>query len=454
MKQNYQAIPSTQSVLQLLENEPYNKTFLKKIVTQIIENARKNFSILTPNQQENAQIMAKETRQAIQELLKNPYQKIINASISAFGSNYGRAFFSQKFYEKIEPNLREVLTNPIDLECDLNTAKRDNRLAPLKKLFKACFDTEEVLIVNNNASAVVLIANALAHQQEIIVSYGELVEIGGNFRIKDILLASGAKLHLVGSVNRTYLRDYRLALNEKSKILLKIHPSNFTLKGFKKDTPFKDLQTLAKEHNLIDYYDLGSASLLDNLKEETLEEILALKPSLLSFSADKFFNGIQAGIIMGKKELIDILKNHPLYRAFRVDKVTLTLLFHSLKAWINAKEEIKVCELLNQTKDELLQKALKLYALLKPLELNVSVASSFANIGTGSLPNLEIESFCVKIQPKNKKTLDCEKLYLRLFQKGIITRISCEHVCFEVFSLNEKDFEKIALILEEILNKA
>ncbi len=386
--------------------------------------------------------MAKETLEITPDLLKNPYQKIINASTSVFDEKHGRSFFSAQFYETIEPYLKEVLTHPIDLECDLNTAKKKNRLTPLKQLFKACFNTEEILIVNNNTSAIFLIANALVQEKEIVVSYGELV--GGNFNLKDILLNSGARLHLVGNTSRAYLRDYRLALNENSKMLFKTHNP-----AFKKDTPFKDLQALAKEHDLIDYYNLGDVDLLD---KTALEEVLALKPSLLSFSADKSFNSVQAGIIMGQKEWVEMLKNHPLYRALRVGKITLTLLFCSLKAWVNHREETTIHALLNQTKDALLQKALKLYALLKPLELNVSIASSFSKIG--NLFGRELESFCVKIQPKNTRTLNGEKLYLRLFQKGVITRISCAFVCFEVFSLNEKDFEKIALVLEEILNKA
>ncbi|TPH69355.1 L-seryl-tRNA(Sec) selenium transferase [Helicobacter pylori] len=389
-----------------------------------------------------ANITTKETLEITPDLLKNPYQKIINASTSVFDENHGRSFFSPQFYEKIEPYLKEVLTQPIDLECDLNTAKKKNRLTPLKQLFKACFNAEEILIVNNNTSAVFLIANALAQEKEIVVSYGELV--GGNFNLKDILLNSGARLHLVGNTNRAYLRDYRLALNENSKMLFKTHNP-----AFQKDTPFKDLQALAKEHGLIDYYNLGDVDLLNRT---ALEEILALKPSLLSFSADKCFNSVQAGIIMGQKEWVEMLKNHPLYRALRADKITLTLLFHSLNAWVNHQEEIAIHALLHQTKDALLQKALKLYALLKPLELNVSIASSFSKIG--NLPDRELESFCVKIQPKNTHALNGKKLYLKLFQKGVITRISCEFVCFEVFSLNEKDFEKIALVLKEILNKA
>ncbi len=389
-----------------------------------------------------ANITTKETPEITPDLLKSPYQKIINASASVFDEKHGRSFFSPQFYEKIEPYLKEVLTQPIDLECDLNTAKKKNRLTPLKQLFKACFNAEEILIVNNNTSAVFLIANALAQEKEIVVSYGELV--GGNFNLKDILLSSGARLHLVGNTNRAYLRDYRLALNENSKMLFKTHNPHF-----KKDTPFKDLQALAKEHDLIDYYNLGDVDLSDRV---ALEEILALKPSLLSFSTDKLFNSAQAGIIMGKKEWVEALKNHPLYRALRAGKITLTLLFYSLNAWVSHKEEIKIYELLNQTKDALLQKALKLYALLKPLELNVSIASSFSKIG--NLFGRELESFYVKIQPKNTQNLDCEKLYLKLFQKGVITRISCAFVCFEVFSLNEKDLEKIALVLEEILNKA
>ncbi|WRA66496.1 L-seryl-tRNA(Sec) selenium transferase [Helicobacter pylori] len=389
-----------------------------------------------------ANITTKETPKITPDLLKSPYQKIINASASVFDENHGRSFFNPQFYEKIEPYLKEVLTQPIDLECDLNTAKKKNRLTPLKQLFKACFGTEEILIVNNNTSAIFLIANALVQEKEIVVSYGELV--GGDFNLKDILLSSGARLHLVGNTSRAYLRDYRLALNENSKMLFKTHNP-----AFQKDTPFKDLQALAKEHGLIDYYNLGDVDLLNRA---ALEEVLALKPSLLSFSADKCFNSVQAGIIMGKKEWVGMLKNHPLYRALRVDKITLTLLFCSLKAWVNHQEEITIHALLNQTKDALLQKALKLYALLKPLELNVSIASSFSKIG--NLFGRELESFCVKIQPKNTRALNGEKLYLKLFQKGVITRISCEFVCFEVFSLNEKDLEKIALVLKEILNKA
>lgn len=286
-----------------------------------------------------ANITTKETLLITPDLLKSPYQKIINASASVFDEKHGRSFFSPQFYEKIEPYLKEVLTQPIGLECDLNTAKKTNRLTPLKQLFKACFGTEEILIVNNNTSAVFLIANALAQEKEIIVSYGELV--GGDFNLKDILLSSGARLHLVGNINRAYLRDYRLALNENSKMLFKTHNP-----AFKKDTPFKDLQALAKEHDLIDYYNLGDVDLLDRT---ALEEILALKPSLLSFSADKSFNSVQAGIIMGQKEWVEMLKNHPLYRALRAGKITLTLLFCSLNAWVNHQEEITIHALLNQT---------------------------------------------------------------------------------------------------------
>lgn len=155
--------------------------------------------------------------------------------------------------------------------------------------------------MNNNTSAIFLIANALAQEKEIVVSYGELV--GGDFNLKDILLSSGARLHLVGNTNRAYLRDYRLALNENSKMLFKTHNPTF-----QKDTPFKDLQALAKEHDLIDYYNLGDVDLLNRT---ALEEILALKPSLLSFSADKCFNSAQAGIIMGQKEWVETLKTTP-----------------------------------------------------------------------------------------------------------------------------------------------
>jgi L-seryl-tRNA(Ser) seleniumtransferase len=212
----------------------------------------------------------------------------------------------------------------------LKAGKRGDRYGHLTALASFLFGCEDILLVNNNAAAVFLILNTLSSKKETVVSRGELVEIGGGFRIPEVMANSGAKLVEIGTTNKTRIADYEKAISEKTSMLMKVHRSNFVIRGFSEEAEYGQIVELAKQKNLIDYYDIGSAN-SSSLKKDALAneadifEIMKLSPSIVSFSADKLFGGLQAGIILGKKELIAKLKKNQLLRMLRCDKLTLAI---------------------------------------------------------------------------------------------------------------------------------
>lgn len=420
---------------------------LKPIIQKILQNTRE--AILSHNirtldltqlKQEILQTYALQTQSTIRPLL--------NATGVVLQTNLGRSLLHPKLLNEITP----LLTSYNNLEYDLQTSKRSERTIHIKHLLCTLLDCEDVLVVNNNASAVFLILNTFAKDKEVIISRGELVEIGGAFRIPEVMKLSGGILVEVGTTNKTHKSDYETAITSETAILMKAHQSNFKQVGFCSSVAFEELTQLAKQYHLIDYYDLGSGYMqgLQIKEEPSLFELCKNHPSLLSFSGDKLFGGPQAGIIIGKSHLINQLKKNHLLRALRVDKFTILALEATLRAYINQEfDKIPTLQMLNTPLQQLAQKAqilLKKLAPIPSLEIEMIEVDSLA--GGGSLPQVPFRSYALLCKSVRLKT---STLKTRLQEQGLITRILQDQICLDVRCLFEEDFDKIATIFEKIL---
>lgn len=371
---------------------------------------------------------------------------LVNATGIVVHTNLGRSVFSREIIEEITP----ILTHYNNLEYDTLGGNRSERYDHLKRLFKALLGVEDVLVVNNNAAAVFLIFNTFAKGKEVIVSRGELIEIGGSFRIPRVMSDSGAVLREVGTTNKTHLKDYQEALNENTTILFKAHKSNYTMSGFVAEVEYKEIVGLAQIQNCIDYYDLGSgyfglSGFENSLKkfEPTLEEIAKLNPSLVSFSGDKLLGGAQAGIIFGKKILIEKLKKNQLLRMLRVDKFTIATLEATLSAYLEGRVAvIPTAAMLLRDKETLKSEAESLALQIPPL-FAPEVVETKSYSGGGAMPSHYLESYGVRIAGQNLMGLGEKWLENQLRMYGVITRLERGALILDMRTLLEGDKERI-----------
>lgn len=322
-------------------------------------------------------------------------RNLINATGVIIHTNLGRSAIDPEILRRAEP----VITGYSNLEYSVEKGGRSNRYDYVGGLLAELFGFEDAAIVNNNASAVFLVLNTFSKGGEAIISRGELVEIGGSFRVPEVMANSGAILREVGTTNKTNLRDYEDAINENSKLILKVHRSNFDIVGFSEDAAMQDLSALARERNLIDYFDLGGGFYgeLPYGLERNEPNLKNLKDaSLVSFSGDKLFGSVQCGIILGKKDLIAKLKKNQLLRMLRVDKVIISLLAESVKAYANREFElITTIKQLYKSVEELENTANFINSRLKnPLE----VVRTTTFVGGGTMPNKRIPSVALAVK--------------------------------------------------------
>lgn len=322
-------------------------------------------------------------------------RSLINATGVIIHTNLGRSAIDPEILRRAAP----VITGYSNLEYSVEKGGRSNRYDYVGGLLAELFGFEDAVVVNNNASAVFLVLNTFSKGGEAIISRGELVEIGGSFRVPEVMANSGAILREVGTTNKTNLRDYEEAINENSKLILKVHRSNFDIVGFSEDVAMPDLSALARERNLIDYFDLGGGFYgelpyglernepnLKNLKEA----------SLVSFSGDKLFGSVQCGIILGKKGLIAKLKKNQLLRMLRVDKVIISLLAESVKAYANREFElITTVKQLYKSVEELENTANFINSRLKN---SLEIVRTTTFVGGGTMPNKRIPSLALAVK--------------------------------------------------------
>ena len=432
------SIPKVDKLLASSDFNNLSRTVILPLIQKHLETLRKAIlaeKITTIDEKE----LHKEILEEYQKIMTPSLQKVINATGIIVHTNLGRSLINPESFDKA----KEIATSYNTLEYDLEKGKRGERYSHLSSLFTKLLDCEDVLVVNNNASAVFLVLNTFAKRKEVIVSRGELVEIGGSFRIPEVMKNSGAKLMEVGATNKTHLRDYEENINEKTKMLMKVHKSNYSIEGFSSEVDFKDISQLAKEKGLIDYFDLGSGHLVDlpyglSHSEPSLQEILKNRPSLLSFSGDKLFGSVQAGIILGKKELIAKLKRNQLLRMLRVDKVTLSILTADIENMLLEKyEKIPTLEMLFKSVDELRENALQLTAQVRD-SVDCEIINTSTLIGGGSTPNKQIPSVAVTIQIKRYSPNKIQKIFR---EKKIIGRIEDEKFLLDFRTIEMADLD-------------
>ena len=435
----FRKIPKVDKILSKLN---YPKKVAIPIINKHLNKLRENIKngVIKEIDEDN---LIKEIELEIKKAFSPSMLNIINATGVIIHTNLGRSLIDEEIFE----NAKKLSTHYCNLEYDLEKGKRGDRYTHASKFLRLLFGCEDALIVNNNAAAVFLILNTFAKDKEVIVSRGELVEIGGSFRIPEVMKASGAKLIEVGTTNKTKIQDYKEAITENTSMLMKVHKSNYTIEGFSEEASLEEIVNLAKDNNLLDYYDLGSAYLPPlpyNLgkNEPSIFDIMKKNPSLVSFSGDKLFGSVQAGIILGKKELIAKLKKNQILRMFRVDKITLSIIEATALEYLKENyEKIPTLKLLYQNEEKLIKKAKKIIELSgKDLEIK----KTFTYVGGGTMPNKKIPSIAIVL---NGNPTKLEK-YFR--ENLIIGRIENEKFLLDVRTILEDEFEKVAKVIRSV----
>ena len=381
---------------------------------------------------------------------------VINATGTALHTNLGRALLSDKAVEATQ----RVNARYSNLEYNVEAGERGSRYAHIEDLLKELTGAEAALVVNNNAAAVMLLLTATTQGQEVLISRGELVEIGGSFRVPDVIESVGARLKEVGATNKTHLRDYERAITEETGALLRVHTSNYRVVGFSQVPDDKDLVALAHQHDLPAFNDLGSGLLIDLQplglpREPLVSEVVAAGYDVVSFSGDKLLGGPQAGILVGTKQYIDQLKRHPLLRALRVDKMTLAGLEATLQAYLKpeqAMKDIPLLQMLGQSEENLARKAQTLADDIRALDkgYQVNIIEGQSQVGGGAFPEARLATHLVEISHPDYSESTLEQK-LRQAEFPIIARTSDGKVQFDVRTLLEADSGKICQALVEMI---
>lgn len=372
---------------------------------------------------------------------------VINATGVALHTNLGRAPLSDDLLKIIFDNCSSYC----NLEFDLVEGKRSKRGTLAGEIAAVLAGTEAGVIVNNNAAAVLLVVNCLAKDKQVLISRGELIQIGGGFRIPEMITASGALLKEIGTTNRTVLSDYSKHLGKNTGLILKVHKSNFDIRGFTEEASASDLAVLAHKKRVPMLYDLGSGMIddfgLPEFKAEpNVVSAVRSKADLVCFSGDKLLGGPQAGIIVGKKKYISVLRSHPLYRPLRPDKLTLSAIEQTMLSYLVDPGKIKLKTILGQNIDILTERAEKIYSAIG---LDYIIPSSLrSTAGGGSTPNITYNSFGIAIK-KNTDGLDTK---LRQFNPPIIVRKSKNKVMLDLSTVFPHQDETIIKALTACLS--
>lgn len=383
------------------------------------------------------------------EAIKPKLKKVINGTGVVIHTNLGRSLISKEIMEHVT----EISSNYNNLEFDLETGSRGSRYSHLEDIIRKITGAEAALVVNNNAAAVMLVLSSLAKDKEVIVSRGELVEIGGSFRIPEVMEQSGAQLVDVGTTNKTHLLDYKNSINENTAALLKVHTSNYRILGFTASVSLEELVDLGKEYNVPVIEDLGSGVLLDLRKyglqyEPRVQDSIDVGVDVVTFSGDKLLGGPQAGIIIGKKKYIDIMKKHPLNRALRIDKFTIAALESTFRLYLEediAINKIPTLNMLTTTKYELENKARNLLYKIEQKNfsgLSAEIVDDYSQVGGGSMPLEQIPTKCIMMYSNEISTSSLEK-YLREFSTPIIGRIFKDKLYIDLRTVDDKEFDTI-----------
>ena len=439
----------------------FNETLIKHVIRESLgyfrEKALKE-STVPPLDEIIAYI-----QKGIQAITTKSLRNVMNATGVVVHTNLGRAPFSNQIIDEVS----EILKGYSNLELDLQNGKRGSRNTHVTKLLTYLTGAEDVLVVNNNAAALMLILRTFAKGKEVIVSRGELIEIGGSFRLPDIMAASDCKMVEVGTTNKTKIQDYEKVATENTALLFKAHTSNYIIQGFTQEAKLHELVSLGKKKNIPVVYDMGSGLLrktsVEVFKDEPdVKKTLATGIDLVSFSGDKLLGGPQAGVIAGKKEFIAILKKEPMVRALRVGKTTLAFMEAALSYYLDDETLTKkntIFRMMTKKPDEIKRNADLLMEELAKHKINSTVVIGKGQCGGGALPGKELDSFAVRIDgdfgSNKKKSEFSEKLYSALMhhKTPVVGILRKGDIYFDLLTIPDEQIDKLARVIGEVYNK-
>jgi L-seryl-tRNA(Ser) seleniumtransferase len=396
-----------------------------------------------------AEEVAARVREKIDNMHRPRLRRVVNATGVILHTNFGRAPLCEEALKRV----LEVSRGYSNLEYDVEKGQRGLRYDHVREILCRLTGAEDALVVNNNAAAVLLVLNTLAEGREVIVSRGELIEIGGEFRIPEVMKRSGAILREVGTTNRTRLSDYEEAMGEKTGLILKVHTSNFKMVGFTEEADLSSLAGLGKDRNIPVMNDMGSGCLLEldryGLKREpTVMDSLEAGADVVTFSGDKLLGGPQAGIIVGRGNLLERIKKNPLNRALRIDKMTLAALEGTLKQYLSEEGALSAIRSLRSLTEPLAaveRRARKLLSRLRKGALegfSFSLKKGYSMAGGGSLPGQDVSTILICIHSELISAGEIERR-LRGLNVPIVARIADEEVLFDLRTIEEGDFPDI-----------
>lgn len=442
-------IPSVDEFLKSPYGEKWLKSYPRKIVLRairkVLEIKRKEILNNGLSGELSIDTIPPDIEQAIKELTTYKLKPLINATGVVIHTNLGRAILSDKAIE----NIRNVAGGYSNLEYELSQGKRGKRYSHIKDILKGLSGADDAIVVNNNAAAVLLCINTFAKDREVIVSRGELVEIGGSFRIPEIMKSSGAILREIGTTNKTHLTDYENAVCGNTALLLKVHKSNYKIIGFTEEVQIEDLVRLGREYKIPVMADLGSGCMIDLEKygiygEPTVQNVIRTGADIVTFSGDKLLGGPQSGIILGRRKLIQKVQGNPLLRAVRIDKLTLASLEATFMQYLDeekAIKEIPTLRMLTQSLDRIRQRAKKISVSLKKGISNqaaIEVIVDQSRAGGGSLPETDFPTFVVSIKPSTISVNALEKK-LREGAPPVIARIRENTLLIDARTVQDKE---------------
>lgn len=451
MKELFRKIKKVDKILQVPELEGlrdiYSDLYLMDAIKLAIKIVRDKISNGTIDSEDiiDSSIIS-ETIKHIAIEQKPNLKRVLNCTGTVLHTNLGRAILSNRAKESLY-TLADQYSN---LELNLNTGKRGSRYDHITDLLKKLTGCEDALVVNNNAAAVLLVLTALSKGKESIVSRGELVEIGGSFRIPNVMDFGGAILKEVGTTNKTHQFDYEDAINKNTGLMVKVHNSNYTINGFTKTISAEELVPLSKKKRVPIYYDLGSGALFDfspyGIQEPTVKELIKSGVDILSFSGDKLLGGPQGGIIVGKKKLIDKIKKNQLLRAVRVDKLTLSALEGTLLEYLDM-EKVRIdnptINMLTISLDELEKKAKVLCDMFKEEGIDFSLKKMNSLSGGGSLPDKLFSSYSLVLEADEKTSIPKLVDNLRYNRIPIIVRVKDNQLIMDLRTIKIDDYEML-----------
>lgn len=467
MKELLKKLPAVDEILKEQRSQQWLEAYPRVLVLESIRTAldlkrqkilRTKGSTLTKLDDQSLSIgcILADAEAILRELSEPSLRRVINATGVVLHTNLGRSVLSEKAIERII----EVSRNYSNLEYDIRAGERGKRFIHIEHALRRLTGVEAATAVNNNAAAVLLCLNTLAFGKEVIVSRGELVEIGGSFRIPDVMERSGAKMHEVGTTNKTHLKDYEKSINENSGLLLKVHTSNYKIVGFTKEVSAEDLAKLGQKYKLPVMWDLGSGSFLDLSNygpggEPTVQQALDTGVDVLTFSGDKLLGGPQAGLILGKKNYLDLIRSNPLTRALRLDKLTLAALEATLTQYLDkekAFKDIPTLWMLTQPLSEIKRKADLLASGINQQSSGfmVTIQDDTSQSGGGAMPlgTFPTKTVCIRHERMSANQVESR---LRLGQPHIIARIKEGMVIFDPRTLDNEEIEIIIKTMERFI---